>query len=192
MRLILASASPRRRELLRMLVPAFECEAADIGEAMLCDELPADYVCRMSSEKAARVWVPGSVVLGADTTVVCHGRVLHKPDSFADAEGMLRSLSGLTHEVMTSVTLMSDVVVTTELITTRVEFAELSSELIAQYLSTDEPWDKAGAYGIQGLAGSFVKRLEGSYSGVVGLPLTETRTLLEAAGIATSLGDPSV
>ena len=104
MRLILASASPRRRELLRMLVPAFECEAADIDEAMLCDELPADYVCRMSSEKAARVWVPGSVVLGADTTVVCHGRVLHKPDSFADAEGMLRSLSGLTHEVMTSVT----------------------------------------------------------------------------------------
>ena len=99
-----------------------------------------------------------------------------KTRSFADAEGMLRSLSGLTHEVMTSVTLMSDVVVTTELITTRVEFAELSSELIAQYLSTDEPWDKAGAYGIQGLAGSFVKRLEGSYSGVVGLPLTETRT----------------
>ena len=109
MRLVLASASPRRRELLRMLVPAFECEAADIDEAILPDELPADYVCRMSAEKAARVWSPGSVVLGADTTVVCHGRVLHKPDSFADAEGMLRSLSGLTHEVMTSVTLMSDV-----------------------------------------------------------------------------------
>ena len=93
MRLILASASPRRRELLCMLVPAFECEAADIDEAMLGDELPGDYVCRMSSEKAARVWVPGSVVLGADTTVVCHGRVLHKPESFADAEGMLCSLS---------------------------------------------------------------------------------------------------
>ena len=189
MKLILASASPRRRELLRMLVPAFESEAADIDEAILPDELPADYVCRMSAEKAGRVWVPGSsVVLGADTTVVCHGRVLHKPDSFADAKGMLCSLSGLTHEVMTSVTLMSDVAVTTELTTTRVEFAELPSELIAQYLSTDEPWDKAGAYGIQGLAGSFVKRIEGSYSGVVGLPLAETRTLLEAAGIATSLG----
>jgi len=192
MRLILASASPRRRELLRMLVPAFECEAADIDETMLQDELPVDYACRMSSEKAARVWAPGNVVLGADTTVVCHGRALHKPNSFADAQGMLRSLSGLTHEVMTSVTLMSDVVVTTELITTRVEFAELSSELIAQYLLTDEPWDKAGAYGIQGLAGSFVKRIEGSYSGVVGLPLAETRALLEAAGIATSLGDPRV
>jgi septum formation protein len=175
-----------------MLVPAFDCEAADIDEAILPDELPADYVCRMSAEKAGRVWVPGSLVLGADTTVVCHGRVLHKPDSFADAKGMLRSLSGLTHEVMTSVTLMSDVAVTTELITTRVEFAELSSELIAQYLSTDEPWDKAGAYGIQGLAGSFVKRLDGSYSGVVGLPLSETRMLLEAAGIATSLGDRRV
>ena len=192
MRLILASASPRRRELLRMLVPDFDCEAADIDEAIVPHELPADYVCRMSAEKAARVWAPGKVVLGADTTVVCHGRVMHKPDSFADAEGMLRSLSGLTHEVMTSVTVMSDVAATTELIFSRVEFAELSSELIAQYLSTDEPWDKAGAYGIQGLAGSFVKRLEGSYSGVVGLPLTETRTLLEEAGIATRLGDPRV
>ena len=192
MRLILASASPRRRELLRMLVPAFECEAADIDETMLQDELPVDYACRMSSEKAARVWAPGSVVLGADTTVVCHGRVLHKPNSFADAEGMLRSLSGLTHDVMTSVTLMSDVRVTTELVHTRVEFAELSSGLIAQYLGTDEPWDKAGAYGIQGLAGSFVRRLEGSYSGVVGLPLSETRSMLEAAGIATRLGDPHV
>ena len=192
MRLILASASPRRRELLRMLVPAFDCEAADIDEAIVPDELPADYVCRMSAEKAARVWAPGTVVLGADTTVVCHGRVMHKPNSFADAEGMLRSLSGLTHEVMTSVTVMSDVAATTELISTRVEFAELSSELIAQYLSTDEPWDKAGAYGIQGLAGTFVQRLEGSYSGVVGLPLTETRTLLEDAGIATRLGDPRV
>ena len=192
MRLILASASPRRRELLRMLVPAFDCEAADIDEAIVPDELPADYVCRMSAEKAARVWAPGRVVLGADTTVVCHGRVMHKPDSFADADGMLRSLSGIAHEVMTSVTVMSDVAATTELISTRVEFAELSSELIAQYLSTDEPWDKAGAYGIQGLAGSFVQRLEGSYSGVVGLPLTETRTLLEDAGIATRLGDPRV
>jgi len=172
----LASASPRRRELLRMLVPAFECEAADIDEAIVLGELPADYVCRMSAEKAARVWAPDSVVLGADTIVVCHGRVMHKPDSIADAQGMLRSLSGLTHEVMTSVTLISDLAVKTELITTRVEFAELSPELIAQYLSTDEPWDKAGAYGIQGLAGSFVKRLEGSYSGVVGLPLSETRT----------------
>ena len=170
MKLILASASPRRRELLRMLVPAFDCAAADIDEAILPDELPADYVCRMSAEKAGRVWVPGSVVLGADTTVVCHGRVLHKPDSFADAQGMLRSLSGLTHEVMTSVTLMSDVAVTTELITTRVEFAELSSELIAQYLSTDEPWDKAGAYGIQGAAGAFIAELQGSWTNVMGLP----------------------
>ena len=175
-----------------MLVVDFECQAADIDEERRSNEQPSDYVCRMSAEKAAKVWVPGTVVLGADTTVVCNGRVMQKPDSFADAEGMLRSLSGLTHEVMTSVTLMSEVVVTTELITTRVEFTELSSELIAQYLSTDEPWDKAGAYGIQGLAGSFVKRIEGSYTGVVGLPLAETRTLLEAAGIATSLGDPRV
>ena len=189
MRLVLASASPRRCELLRTLVPEFECEAADIDEAIRPGEFPEDYVCRMSAEKAATIWAAGSVVLGADTTVVCHGRVMQKPDSFADAEGMLRSLSGLTHDVMTSVTLISDMLVTTELITTRVEFAELSSELIMQYLSTDEPWDKAGAYGIQGLAGSFVKRLEGSYSGVVGLPLSETRTLLEAAGIATNLGN---
>lgn len=172
-----------------MLVPDFECQAADIHEEILPGELAADYVCRMSAEKAAKIWVPGHVVLGADTTVVCHGVAMPKPDSFVHAEEMLRSLSGRTHDVITSVTLMSDVAVTTELITTLVEFAELSSELIAQYLATDEPWDKAGAYGIQGLAGSFVKRLEGSYSGVVGLPLTETRTLLEAAGIATSLGD---
>lgn len=188
MSLVLASASPRRRELLGMLVADFECRAADIDEELLPGELAADYVCRMSAKKAAKVWIPGTVVLGADTTVVCNGRVMHKPNSFADAEGMLRSLSGLRHDVMTGVTLMSDEAVTTELITTHVEFAELSSALIAQYLATDEPWDKAGAYGIQGLAGSFVRRLEGSYSGVVGLPLSETRAILEAAGIVTSLG----
>ena len=188
MRIILASASPRRRELLQMLLADFECQAADIDEAPVSGECPADYVCRMSMEKAAKVWVPGTVVLGADTTVLFNECMLHKPQSFDDAEGMLCSLSGLTHDVMTSVTLMSDTAVTTELITTRVEFAELSPALIAQYLATDEPWDKAGAYGIQGLAGSFVKRLEGSYSGVVGLPLSETRTMLEAAGIETSFG----
>jgi septum formation protein len=189
---ILASASPRRRALLGVLLPDFSCQAADIDEAPRWNEAPSDYVCRMAEEKAAKVWIPGSVVLGADTTVVYQNRILHKPSSFADAEGMLRSLSGLTHDVMTSVTLMSDALVKTELVVTQVEFAELSPELIAEYLATQEPWDKAGAYGIQGLAGSFVKRLDGSYTGVVGLPLAETRVMLESAGVETRLGSAYV
>lgn len=192
MNVILASASPRRRALLSALLSDFTCQAADIDEAPRWNETPSDYVRRMAEEKAAKVWTPGSVVLGADTTVVYQNHMLHKPSSFADAEGMLRSLSGLTHAVMTSVTLMSDALVKTELVVTQVEFAELSPELIAEYLATQEPWDKAGAYGIQGLAGSFVKRLDGSYTGVVGLPLAETRVMLESAGVETRLGSAYV
>ena len=189
---ILASASPRRRELLSQILRDFAGLAADIDETPHEDESATDYVCRMSEEKAKRVWLPGRVVLGADTTVVCNGAMLHKPMSSEQARGMLRSLSGQRHEVMTSVSLMSDSATTTQRVTTRVEFTQLSPRLIEAYLQTQEPWDKAGAYAIQGLAASFVKRIEGSYTAVVGLPLSETRDMLEIAGIETGVSGSHV
>ena len=183
MSLVLASASPRRRELLSLLTTDFVCRPADIDESSQADEPPEDYVRRVALEKARRVWQQGQMVLSADTAVVLKKQILHKPTSYDDARGMLEALSGQTHEVMTSVVLMCDATVETQMVNTSVQFGELEPTVIDYYLSTDEPWDKAGAYGIQGFAGCFVTRLEGSYSGVVGLPLRETDALLRAVGL---------
>ena len=183
MSLVLASASPRRRELLSLLTAEFVCRPADIDESSGFDEPPEDYVRRMAREKARRVWRPGQTVLGADTSVVLKNQILHKPTSYDDARGMLETLSGQTHEVMTSVVLMCDALVKTQMVKTSVQFGEPEPTIIDYYLTTNEPWDKAGAYGIQGFAGCFVTRLDGSYSGVVGLPLRETGALLRAVGL---------
>jgi septum formation protein len=127
------------------------------------------------------------MVLSADTAVVLKEQILHKPTSYDDARGMLEALSGQTHEVMTFVVLMCDAIVETQMVNTSVQFGELEPTIIDYYLSTDEPWDKAGAYGIQGFAGCFVTRLEGSYSGVVGLPLHETDALLRTVGLGRGI-----
>lgn len=187
MRVILASASPRRRELLSLLLEEFDCCSADIDETPISDELPEDYVLRMAVEKASAVKNERGVTIGSDTVVVLSGNILQKPVSVEDARGMLSALSGQTHQVMTAVAIMIDAELMTIISTTEVTFSTLEMPLIEAYLATDEPWDKAGSYGIQGIAGSFVRRIDGSYSSVVGLPLCETRELLEGAGVRTRM-----
>lgn len=192
MTLILASASPRRRELLQQLGVDYRCEPADIDESRMPREKPADYVLRMANEKALAVagrYSPGEVaVLGADTSVVIDEDVLGKPADHFDGLGMLARLSGRTHSVLTGICLCTaSGEVLGEVVETGVRFVQLSREQCEAYLATDEPWDKAGGYGIQGLAGAFVSGIDGSYSNVVGLPLTQTWQLLSGQGIKTAL-----
>jgi septum formation protein len=187
MRITLASASPRRRELLALLVEEFDCFSADIDETPIAGEAPEDYVLRMAMEKASSLQNQQGAVIGSDTVVVLSGNILQKPVSIEDARGMLGALSGQTHHVMTAVAILTNGELMTTVSTTEVTFVPLEKPLIEAYLGTNEPWDKAGAYGIQGLAGSFVRSINGSYSSVVGLPLCETRELLEGTGIRTRM-----
>ena len=190
MTLILASASPRRRELLEQLGVGYDCRPADIDETPLAGEKPADYVRRMAREKARSIATggeSGSVVLAADTTVVLDDDVMGKPRDHFHGLAMLARLSGRSHSVLTAVCLLGPRGEDCELVETRVEFQQLSREVCEAYLATDEPWDKAGGYAIQGLGGVFVRAIHGSYSNVVGLPLAETWQLLAVHGVATAL-----
>jgi len=190
-RLVLASASPRRRELLDQLDVAYTCDPAAIDEAQLSGEKPADYVQRIAQDKArvvaARHSSASTIVLAADTSVVLDNRVLGKPADSAQAMDMLLALSGRRHTVLTAVCVQSASGTRCELVATDVEFAPLERDICAAYLLANESWDKAGAYAIQGLAGAFVRSISGSYSNVVGLPLYETWQLLHAHGIACAL-----
>lgn len=171
--IVLASRSPRRAEILRNAGIAFEpAPAADLDETPLPGEPPLDYVKRLARGKAESVEVEGArVALGADTTVVCGGVILGKPSDVEDAARMLRMLSGEMHEVITGVCLRSARGQVVDAATSRVWFAELSRGEIEAYLASGEPMDKAGAYGIQGLASKFVTRIEGCYFNVMGLPV---------------------
>ena len=193
-RLILASASPRRRELLDQLGVRYTCDPAHLDESQHRGEKPADYVQRMAHEKAQLVaarYPPSSlVILAADTSVVLDDQVLGKPRDAEEAMDMLSRLSDRWHTVLTAVCVRGASGVSGELVATEVEFVVLSRAVIAAYLATAEPWDKAGAYAIQGLGGAFVRSIRGSYSNVVGLPLCETWQLLGAHGIATALSQP--
>ena len=184
--LILASQSPRRRELLDQIGIRYTVQAADLDETPLLNEAPLAYVTRIATEKSA--WVQSRntshlPILAADTTVVCDGMILGKPEDEADAVKMLLQLSGRTHQVYTSVSLR----VATEhwhtLSITEVTFRQLTMTEIIAYWKTGEPVDKAGSYAIQGLGGVFVAAIQGSFSGVVGLPIFETASLLERVGI---------
>ena len=184
--IILASQSPRRRQLLDQIGVNYNACGADIDESVRGDEKADVYAERMAREKAEAVWVKAGIpVLGADTVVVVGNQVLGKPGSRAEAIAMLSKLSGCQHRVITAVA-----VITPEgeclqtLNTTIVELKVLSQTEIESYCESDEPLDKAGAYGIQGQAGMFVSRLDGSYSCVMGLPLYETSQLLRKAGVA--------
>lgn len=189
--LTLASASPRRLELLAQIGVSCRVQPADIDESPLAGESSDDYVLRMAREKALAVAaLAPAAVLAADTTVVIDGDVLGKPADHMNGLAILARLSGRTHEVKTAVCLAQDGDCETLLVTTRVTFATLDRALCESYLATDEPWDKAGAYGIQGLGAILVSSIEGSYSNVVGLPLAETWRLLSAAGITTGLNVP--
>jgi len=184
-RLVLASQSPRRRELLEQLGLVFEVRPAHANEAVLPGEAPRAYVQRVAREKARAV--PGDLVLGADTAVVLGDEVLGKPEGPDDARRMLRALSGTRHAVLTGVCLRrASGALGVELeavVSTAVTFAPLSGAQIDWYVRTGEPLDKAGAYAIQGAGGAFVVGVEGSVSNVVGLPLAETAALLHQAGL---------
>lgn len=202
---ILASQSPRRRELLRQIGVPHQVVYADIDESWLSNEKPEVYVQRVALSKAQAGWhvtreeIPDHClpVLAADTCVVLDNAVLGKPKSQAHARDMLRSLSGKTHQVMTSVAMVTanneatpnrtpTTVATNResviLSVSQVTFREISESEMATYWHTGEPVDKAGGYAIQGLGATFVQRLEGSYSGVMGLPLFETAALLRQLG----------
>lgn len=195
----LASKSPRRQELLNQIgirfivldVPAQDSANADmVDETVLANENAADYVNRLSRDKAECAWqylishdIVKHPVLTADTTVVLDNLILGKPQNKVEALEMMERLSGKTHQVLTSVAIKNGDFFSQLLQTSCVTFAALSSDTIEAYIHTSEPYDKAGGYGIQGLAGKFIKHIEGSYSGIMGLPLYETSELLRKAGI---------
>jgi septum formation protein len=184
MRLVLASASPRRLELLaRIGVVPDAVIPAEIDETPLKGELPAEYARRMSAAKAAAVAGAGSLILAADTVVAAGRRILPKTESEEEARAALGLLSGRRHRVHSAVTLAApDGIVRHRLSTSIVTFKRLSEEEVAAYLASGEWRGKAGGYAIQGRAEALIRALSGSHSGVVGLPLFETRALLRAAG----------
>jgi septum formation protein len=183
-RLVLASASPRRLELLaRLGVTPDAVRPAEIDEAPRGGELPAAYACRMAAEKAAAVPEPGAIVLAADTVVAAGRRILPKTEDEAEARATLALLSGRRHRVLSAITVVdAEGRARHRLSTSIVTFKRLSDEELDAYLAAGEWRGKAGAYAIQGRAEALVRFLSGSHSGVMGLPLYETRALLRAAG----------
>lgn len=184
--LILASASPRRRELLEQIGLRYQVQTADIDESPQVDEDPLALVQRLAQEKAYAVWAKSDKtlpVLGADTLGVLEGQLLVKPDDFASARQMLLSMSGRAHTIYSAVALYHQNACELAVSESKVWFRTLTEAEIAAYWQQGEPRDKAGAYAIQGMGAIFAERLEGSYSGVMGLPLFETAQLLAKAGI---------
>jgi septum formation protein len=187
----LASASPRRQELLTQISLPFALLPQQIDEANHANEAPQDYVLRMAREKAqAALQDPECTlsipVLSADTTVVCHDKILGKPADLDEALGMLKLLSGRKHQVMTAIAIATRQKIQLKLATTDVHFRTLTPAEMTAYWHTGECHDKAGAYAIQGKGAMFISRIEGSYSNVVGLPLFETMQLLAASGISST------
>jgi septum formation protein len=199
-KIYLASKSPRRRELLRQVGIDFDilslrsdpARGIDVSEDMFAGEPAQDYVARVAREKGAFAWnvlhlrrMPLRPVLSADTTVTIDGEILGKPADPKEAVAMLERLSGRTHQVLTSVALHYTDVFEQVTQVSNVRFAQLTPEAIRAYCATPEPYDKAGAYGIQGLAALFIEHIEGSHSGIMGLPVFETAQLLQKAGISS-------
>lgn len=196
-RIYLASQSSRRRELLKQIGVNFEMllprsdsrRMMDIDETPIAGELPEVYVQRICQNKANAGWgalqfrnLPLFPVLAADTTVILDGKIIGKPLDRLQASDILRALSGRQHQVLTAVAVVFDKRIETRLSVNKVTFAPLGEERIRRYMLTNEPLDKAGAYAIQGYAAAFIQHLEGSYSGVMGLPLFETAELLQIFG----------
>jgi septum formation protein len=176
-RLVLASASPRRQELVRSVGLTFVVDPADVDEREHVGETPVDYVARRDDR---------AVVLAADTTVDVDGAILGKPADDDDARRMLRLMSGRTHLVHTAIVCASRAGVVSDVVTTAVTFTPLTERTLDRYLALGEHRDKAGAYGIQGAAGAFVERIHGSPTNVIGLPLAQTIVLLRSAGIVVA------
>jgi len=185
-RLILASASPRRADLLAAAGFDFDVVAVEVDERVRPGEAPEDYVCRLALAKAREVACrnPGTVVLGADTAVVAGDRILGKPADAGEATEMLNTLSGRTHDVLTGVAVCCDGREARDVARSRVRFLQLSPAEIAWYVASAEPYDKAGGYAVQGLASRFVDSIDGSYSNVVGLPVSMVYCFLRDFGAA--------
>lgn len=193
-KLILASQSPRRQELLAQLGYQFECISADIDESQLVNENPSDYVNRLALAKAqhiAKNQPATTIVLGSDTTVVYQDTILGKPQNLAESITMLTMLSNNTHQVLTAVGVVQGNKKKVIEVITDVTFKALTENEIVNYWYTNEPQDKAGSYGIQGIGGQFVTRINGSYSAVVGLPLFETAQLLAEFNLLTAINLPT-
>jgi septum formation protein len=179
--LILASGSPRRKLLLEQLAINFEIEPPDVDESLLAGEEPEAYVTRLAEKKAHTIAVKhdgAEVVLGADTIVVLLGEILGKPESKGHGVQMLNELSGMNHDVLTGVSICNGSRTETFCVKTEVTFRQLREDEIAWYWETGEPCDKAGSYGLQGAGAAFVETVTGSYSNVIGLPLSETVMML--------------
>jgi septum formation protein len=195
--LILASASPRRRELLTQAGFTFRVHPVPVDETPQANEAPAALAQRLAEEKAAAVFQlaqlpPHAVILGADTVVVCGDAILGKPEDEHDAFRMLRMLSGREHQVITGVCLIADGQTQTAQETTRVTVTPLSDAEIRTYIASREPFGKAGAYAIQGMASQWIPRVEGCYFNVVGLPLARVAAMLKSAGILPDFSAPQL
>ena len=191
-RLHLASASPRRKDILAALGLKFSAAGVDLDERPLPDETPEAMVLRLAAAKAAAAAVDAAtLVLGADTAVVLGEHIFGKPRDRQEAIEMLARLSGQTHRVLTGVALRAPVGLQTALSATAVQFREIRPDEALDYWQSGEPCDKAGAYAIQGLGGAFVAAISGSYSGVVGLPVFETVGLLQQAGVEVLRAHPA-
>jgi septum formation protein len=194
LKLILASASPRRAEILRNAGIPFELRSADVDESRLDNEPPGDYVRRLALAKALAATDKNpnlgadALVIGADTVVVVDSTILGKPASGDDARRMLRSISGRVHEVHTGLALLQTSEMRHRVVeeVTEVHFGHLSDQEIGDYIATGEPFDKAGAYAIQGIGGRYVTRIEGCYFNVMGLPLARLWALLREFGLGNS------
>lgn len=190
--LILASASPRRQELLRVLGIEFDVIPSDVNEEFLNGETPRDHVLRLARDKSMFVSRdnPGAWVLGADTVVVINDEVLGKPETPDEERAMLAKLSGRSHRVLTGFSIVkAGKLLIHDVVESTVIFKEIHEDEIEWYASTEEPYDKAGGYAVQGMAAYFVKEIHGSYANVVGLPLTEVVTALKHVGAIVFEGE---
>jgi septum formation protein len=192
-RVVLASQSPRRRELLTLIGVPHDVVPADVDETPFSHEAPAAYTERLARAKAAAVAhrFPDAVTIGSDTTVVIDGMILGKPDDAADARRVLRILSGRTHTVHTAVAVARGDAVVSGVEDVAVTFRRLDDDEIASYVATGEPMDKAGSYGIQGYGATIVERIDGDYFAVMGLPLVRLTRLLAEVGVRYRFGAPT-
>ena len=190
LQVILASQSPRRRELLSLIGIEHIVKPAYVDESVLAGESPAEHCNRLALEKVAVLAAqhPHDVVIGADTIVLCNGEILGKPTSETDASAMLGKLSGRTHTVLSAVAASFRGQTRSAVETVSVTFLPLSADTIRNYVETGEPMDKAGAYGIQGFGATNIKRIDGDYFAVMGLPLTRMISLLRELGVAYNYG----
>ena len=191
-RVILASQSPRRRELLALIGVPHEARPVDIDESYLAGETPMSHVVRLAREKAAAINDNGAVVIGSDTIVVVDNDVLGKPSDDADAARMLARLSGRTHIVLTAVAVAWQGRIESAVETVEVEFHALTKDDIERYIATREPMDKAGAYGIQGYGATIVRNVEGDYFAVMGLPLQLLVRVFGRVGLRYAFGPVEV